>query len=96
MLQEFTSTGSVVHRDILLLSLIRKLESVIEEAKSKNGQRKSEKKRYGTKYRREQEEDNLAAEELQIANLTLQSGNYEEVIEGGSSAGGGDQASNSQ
>ena len=91
MLQEFTSTGSVVHRDIL--SFIRKLESVIEEAKSKNGQRKSEKKRYGTKYRREQEEDNLAAEELRIANLTLQ--NYEEVIEG-SSAGGGDQASNSQ
>ena len=44
MLQEFTSTGSVVHRDIL--SLIRKLESVIEEAKSKNG--KSEKKRPGT------------------------------------------------
>ena len=42
-----------------------------------------------TKYRREQEEDNLAAEELRIANLTLQSGNYEEVIEG-SSAGGGD------
>ena len=35
MLQEFTSTGSVVHRDIL--SLIRKLESVIEEVKSKNG-----------------------------------------------------------
>ena len=42
-----------------------------------------------TKYRREQEEDNLVVEELRIANLTLQSGNYEEVIEG-SSAGGGD------
>ena len=40
------------------------------------------------KYRREQEEDNLAAEELRIANLALQNGNYEETTEG--SAGGGD------
>lgn len=40
------------------------------------------------KYRREQEEDNLAAEELRIANLALENGDYEEVIEG--SAGGGD------
>ena len=36
------------------------------------------------KYRREQEEDNLAAEELRIANLALQSGYHEE----GSGAGG--------
>ena len=40
------------------------------------------------KYRREQEEDNLAAEELRIANLALQSGGYEETTEG--SAGAGD------
>ena len=39
------------------------------------------------KYRREQEEDNLAAEELRIAQLALQSGYHEEV--GESSAGGG-------
>jgi hypothetical protein len=31
------------------------------------------------KYRREQEEDNLAAEELRIANLALQNGDYEEI-----------------
>ena len=40
------------------------------------------------KYRREQEEDNLAAEELRIANLALQNGDYEEITEG--NAAGGD------
>jgi hypothetical protein len=42
-----------------------------------------------TRYRREQEEDHLAAEELRIANLSLQSGDHEEITEG-TSAGGGD------
>jgi hypothetical protein len=32
-----------------------------------------------TQYRREQEEDNLAAEELRIANLALQNGDHEEI-----------------
>lgn len=40
------------------------------------------------RYRREQEEDNLAAEELRIANLTLQSGYHEGTAE--DSAGKGD------
>lgn len=39
-------------------------------------------------YRREQEEDNLAAEELRIANLALRNGGHEEITEG--NAGGGD------
>jgi len=39
-------------------------------------------------YRREQEEDNLAAEELRIANLTLQDGYHEDKGEG--SSGGND------
>jgi len=37
-------------------------------------------------YRREQEEDNLAAEELRIANLTLRNGYHEGMTEG---SGGG-------
>jgi len=42
-----------------------------------------------TQYRREQEEDNLAAEELRIAQLALQNDGYhEEIAEG--TAGGGD------
>ena len=41
-----------------------------------------------TQYRREQEEDNLAAEELRIANLSLQNADYEGIAEG--SAGGVD------
>ena len=39
-------------------------------------------------YRRQQEEDNLAAEELRIANLALHNGDHEGVAEG--SSGGAD------
>ena len=39
-------------------------------------------------YRREQEEDNLAAEELRIANLALQNGDHEQIAEGSSGGGG--------
>ena len=41
-------------------------------------------------YRREQEEDNLAAEELRVANLSLQNGYDEGTAEGSGGGGGGD------